>query len=301
MKAHTFTSAVLDDEVWPRDIDQSAGSRLIDQIASVTGVPTEHVRSLTLRRYEGIAYERLYRATGTPWVRSLGIYHRRRVMRGQQACVQCVKHGGHLKLIWRLSLSFMCLTHGVELIDACEGCGHPLEFHRRDMGDFRALGQPLSVLCTHCGVPLRRGRVVYSHALRRSQASLDAILGGGDAHIGKRRVQPLVYMNGLRLLIAACTNGRHGLEFRSSLARVLRRPGLLNVERRKGRRYFEEYSCLERGEILAAATRLTEEWPHAFVEAAQDAGLRASAWSGYGLLPPYWLDRVIRSNLCRSA
>ena len=62
------------------------------------------------------------------------IYHRRRLRFGQLFCPACLREDmpRHLHMHWRLASSWICLRHGVSLMDACPHCGAPFAPYRND-------------------------------------------------------------------------------------------------------------------------------------------------------------------------
>jgi len=121
--------------IWNRDIDRSASDPLLAQIAAHSGLTVEQLSSMTLRKAEA-SFKGESRGGSlcgiSPWINSLGIFHRDRRRHGMQYCAECLKVDRAFKREWRLSFVTVCPIHESPLADCCTHCDAPVMFHRND-------------------------------------------------------------------------------------------------------------------------------------------------------------------------
>lgn len=120
--------------VWTRDLDRSLSEEMLQAIAAASGCRLEQVRCMTYCSQLAAAAVPVHRSGFLPWLLPLGIYHRRRLRFGQLFCPACLREDmpRHLHMHWRLASSWICLRHGVSLMDACPHCGAPFAPYRND-------------------------------------------------------------------------------------------------------------------------------------------------------------------------
>ncbi|MFD9047229.1 TniQ family protein [Streptomyces zaomyceticus] len=92
----------------------------LESVATATGFLPEHIRQLTLERFEHRAlylnHDRRQVDRSRIWGRVGGS--------GSRFCPQCLaENGGRWELSWRLGWSYACLTHRRLLADFCPQCG----------------------------------------------------------------------------------------------------------------------------------------------------------------------------------
>lgn len=142
---HTFCEiSIGKQEIWTRDIDISAPSSLLQKCAKLSNESLEAVEETTLQQ----AVRRLHpdgkRASFTPWMLNLGIYHRTRTSPGWQFCPDCwEEHDPYFRKSWRLAFMTHCDRHPeTQLVDHCSHCEALIVPHRTPKLDFR--------LCHEC-------------------------------------------------------------------------------------------------------------------------------------------------------
>lgn len=193
---HTFCRYVFGSRpVWNRDVDHLVDSSMIDAASKATGERADRLRAATLHRYEGTLYEQLGQAY-TPWVLSLGVYHRLRKRHGQQFCSECLRESEPwMRLDWRLAWVTCCLKHGLVLHDACPRCETPMVFHRS------AVDITGHLRCHCCGADLvRRNSPTASAHMTRFQAWLELAMKQNVVEIGDQTVATQDLFSGLRVL-----------------------------------------------------------------------------------------------------
>ena len=159
LKLQTFCAIVFgrDKNIWNRDIDKFAPDWLIEHIATATGTSIQAVINTTLKSYGGIIYETHQPNGNTKCVNPLGIYHRTHKHYGLQYCPICLAHDQepYFRKYWRLAFYTECEKHHILLHDRCPNCGHPINFHRVEIG-MRSLIKPKLVInCFKCDYDLR--------------------------------------------------------------------------------------------------------------------------------------------------
>lgn len=138
--------------VWNRDVDVSASSGLIDDLAVASGQPREVLEELTLGRWEEVTRRQPELLQGTyHWIGSIGVYHRRRLRSGLAFCPACLAEGGGFLRQWRLSFWTVCPIHQTLVLDRCPRCGAPAQPQRQ--------GFDISV-CWNCFTNLASARAV---------------------------------------------------------------------------------------------------------------------------------------------
>lgn len=106
------------ENVWNRDIDQSASSQFIERISIKAHLSVGDVAALTL--------------TDTPTfaLNCLGIYHRTRNRYGLRFCPLCISESPYYRREWRSVLAVFCSRHQCHLLDSCAACGTMITPHR---------------------------------------------------------------------------------------------------------------------------------------------------------------------------
>jgi hypothetical protein len=159
-------------QFWTRDIDRTAGDKMIEAVARDTGLSRAKLEAATLRG--------LVKALGFPerlqgsqrGILPVGVYHRVRRRFGQQYCPVCLAADPpYLRRVWRLEIMVVCPEHGVLLRDACPSCDAPFIPHR----DHSLVRHR----CHHCGSPLTLGHAgnVTPRAAMLQQAALRTLSG----------------------------------------------------------------------------------------------------------------------------
>lgn len=157
MKVQPFCNRLFGNtrQVWNRDVDRLAPAWLLEALATHTGTPACNVFATTLRRYEGVLYERFRSSGHLHWVQVMQMYHRKRMGYGQQYCPQCLRGDPtpYYRTRWRLSIITVCSKHRCMLLDQCLACGSPVSFHRVDTGLLLDNSRDLAG-CVSCGSDL---------------------------------------------------------------------------------------------------------------------------------------------------
>lgn len=108
------------------DSDLKPGPNAVAWLAANHGILPQEVAHMTLASLDGILLRFRGGASVPRWVLPLR-YTRRDRPFGFPFCPLCLREDvePYFRLRWRLSLSSICPSHGVRLVDACSRCGHP--------------------------------------------------------------------------------------------------------------------------------------------------------------------------------
>lgn len=137
---HTFCDiSIGKQEIWTRDIDISAPSSFLQKCAKLSNESLEVVEETTLQQAVRRFHPDGKRASFTPWILNLGIYHRTRTSPGWQFCPDCwEEHDPYFRKSWRLAFMTHCDRHPeTQLIDHCQHCDALIVPHRTPKLDFR--------------------------------------------------------------------------------------------------------------------------------------------------------------------
>ena len=289
-KLHTFCHALWPGlQIWNRDIDRMAGSAMIGDLATVSGVSVARIKATTLADYAGLVFEADVDANAwRPWILPLGIYHRTRRRAGNQWCPECLScdDAPYYRKRWRLAFVTACLRHHCVLLDRCEGCQAPSMPHRT-----------LDPACHLCGLDRR-------HAPRRKadakvlalQTRFEEILEGTEPRDALEASHPLAYFGTLRRVLQTVATGPRSHRLRVHLSGLY--GGDPTAPAWEGHeRSVEFLPVLERHRMLTFAAPLLRGWPWMMVGLLGEAGVWKS-WAlpdGKGGGSPFiYADPVLR-------
>lgn len=117
--------------VWTRDVDVSAGHRLLAHVSTASGNSVERLSEMTLSQWASCTARDGHLQGINHWINSIGVYHRRRRRHGLGYCPMCLSDNGCFLRRWRLSFWTVCPLHNVQLLDCCPHCSEPVHAHRQ--------------------------------------------------------------------------------------------------------------------------------------------------------------------------
>ena len=304
LKLQTFCAIVFgrDKNIWNRDIDKFAPDWLIEYIATATGTSIQNVINTTLKSYEGILYETHQPNGNTKWINPLGIYHRTHKHFGLQFCPICLAHDKepYFRKYWRLAFYTECEKHHILLHDRCPNCGHPINFHRVEMG-VRSLIKPKSVVnCFKCDYDLRDAtkdklnsgdwETTIQH---RTLLDFHEI---GWGFTDKFSIQYLYQLlDVLRHLCVLMSSKRRA---NCLLPYVARELGFeINTIDCYSRVTFEKFSVSDRHILFHCSIWLVLDWPQRFINVCKINNLTYSYLLHDYLMPPFWFHSIIYFHL----
>ncbi|MFD0962550.1 TniQ family protein [Pseudofulvibacter geojedonensis] len=119
---------------WNRDIDLIIPSKIIDKTIKHTPLKKADIIKMSLKTYEGFAFESIKLNSRNLNIGSIGINHRKRQKYGLVYCPICVKQN-YYRTSWRLLTSLICVKCNQYLLDRCGKCYSPISFHRINIGN----------------------------------------------------------------------------------------------------------------------------------------------------------------------
>lgn len=300
LRLHTFCDlAWRRKAIWNRDIDKSADEEILRVLSEKTATPIERVRQTTLAAYEGWLYEKHNPYGNTNWILPLGVYHRLRRRRGLQYCPRCLRSDGepYFRRRWRLAFMTVCETHGVLLLDKCQRCGAPVNFHRVEPR------QESIECCFRCGFNLNKARtskLVRCQdlcCLSAERRWLDAIRQGYIRVSSEEAVDSLLFFRGLRILVRALYSPRH--RERVFVRKAAERFDLprLTTSLRSRHADFEHHNLLQRHLGTSYLASLLDQWPTIFLQLSKEARLSRAYIVGDRLDVPFWLEHAALDSL----
>jgi hypothetical protein len=303
--AHAFAAVT-----WPgrrilhQDLDRTVDPEVLELLATRARVAPERVRAATLTAYTGWLYEAYARGHKIPWILSTAPQLRKR--QGLPFCPACLAGPAppYFRRRWRLAFVTACEVHGRPLLDACPRCKalvHLLAAGPSASWQHLVHPQPPH-LCRMCGHDLRQGEG-QADAIEAPlpvalsfQKHLLAVLERGWTMVEPDKpVYSHLFFEGVHQLVRLLkADGRaRGLEGAA-------REGLgLGPAPKRPRRppAFESLPAPERGELLAMAGWLLDDWPERFVKVCRQGRAAATTVLRNMDRPPFWLWSVIAEHL----
>lgn len=249
------------------EIDRAYHPKLIQALATGTGVPIERVLETPLLSDEGYIF--LYRQYGTTeWVLpTMNVDGH--VSKGLAYCPLCLKTDTipYYRKSWRYTFNPVCPVHRVFLRQGCPECGKPHNY-------FEVIGQstgsPIKT-CMHCGADISRamGNTDYTPLIDGALHIQDLLNIGVAANSvdipGYGSVHALSYLRVLRALMRTlCTPTIASWvihHYQESLPQGIN-AGVL--ERTYHGLLLEQRSMEETATLLCLASALMAEWPSRF-------------------------------------
>ena len=153
-KVHTFCTVICPQEqIWTRDLDLNPPQKLVEQLVTYTIASEAQVNGTMLGTLEGIIQETINHNGANPTILPLGVFHRKRKLKGQQYCVSCLVKDGetpYFRRRWRLSFWTVCEDCGCYLDEECPHCQFPINFFRQELGKKNSGPGPLLSNCYNC-------------------------------------------------------------------------------------------------------------------------------------------------------
>lgn len=191
--------------------------------AQVCDLAPEEVDSMLMRQFDGLAFDLTgLDVTDANSVRAVA--HREWAgFSGSACCPACLReNGGGWLLRWKLWTSFVCMEHGVLLVDCCPRCERRTGSYRADQGNRPrfATHVPTPGRCANslavgaggtgkaarpCGQDLTSIQTVdlaNAPRLLQAQQDVNVVLKCGRGHVAGQQVSALTYFKHLRSLVA---------------------------------------------------------------------------------------------------
>lgn len=245
-------------QIWNRDTDRTTDHAWLDELATLTDIPTNWLEASTLLPFRRILGPTL-RNGDTPLLLSVSVFHRTRRRHGLQFCPLCLSEDRPwFRRTWRLGFVLACPTHNVPLLDSCPACDSPVIPHR-------GLCLELSY-CHQCGKSLISGRssTRFNTDILQWQQWLLSALSETSLEVGPFK-QDEIYTT-VRSLLSILTARRTHTALREVLC-------LSDVSLPVDRLQFEHARAHERALMMETLTAWLAAWPLTFRKGANAARL----------------------------
>lgn len=258
-------------EIWTRDIDRSASGKMLAALAGFCDMSHEAVHGMTLQAWEATLSATGCRQGVAPWVNSVGVYHRIRKLHGLQYCPKCLSEAPVFKRRWRLSFVTVCAEHRVALRDACPHCDAPIVPHRSRQAGSR---------CHGCG----RNLCAPSPAMRSDLGECAEL----QRHFLEVGVLPTALIRYGAISAAEFFDGASQV-LQVAKVKLARAAGDGQGDSAR----FELMRTERRAKYAAVLFHLLSDWPHRFMEFADEHSLSQTCFAQYSSMPP-WIAEVVR-------
>jgi len=294
-------------QVWSRDIDRTADSRIFEVVAEKACVSRERAWQTTLEPYEGVLYERHVKRGAATWLMPIGCRQRSRRLFGLQCCPVCLLEDTepYYRRSWRLSFMSACRKHQVMLIDRCDRCGSPISFHESDFGSYDWPEELRMTVCKHCQrdyrdiLPVSLNNHPLGHWVAQFQAGAEKAMEFHWATLDNGiEIMSLLYFEGLRHLNRVLAENSHAAVFRQAVAGQLNMP-FDPIEYAHGH-FVERLDAQIRFFLCGMMGWLLADWPEHFIWSCKVAKLSSDYFQDRRKVMPYWLSMPIKWYADRS-
>ncbi len=294
----TWKQLGLPKMAWYRDIDRWLNEDHIDQIATLSGTALARARQTSLRSWQGVLWESLETRGGAQWLMQVKSVGRIKKLAGQQYCPHCLTSGTpYFRKSWRLIIPF-CSLHMRWLLDRCQKCASPINFHSGDYG-WSVVGPELrSAYCGKCGHDLRlctTAPVPPTLGFYNLVQQIDLALGGQWAVVGDEELHPLPFFRGLRILLCVLASNKAPRRVRERAAEQ-GAPLAFRTARNSLHLVLEQLEIEERARLFSLLAWILEDWPYRFIDTFREARIR-SDWFRRSWQVPWWLEKRISTDL----
>jgi hypothetical protein len=279
-----FLSLHLGDTAfWARDVDRGT-ARYETRLSEYSGLSLQSIHAMTLGSWMNALRADRYKPEGsvavTPWINSLGIYHRTRRLHGLLFCPHCLESVGSVQKRWRLSFMVLCPQHVCPLLDACPRCDAPFVPHRATTRGYWCHSCHLNLAQGELGASEQTGG--YDDLMRLQRLMYQNLVAGkglGEEHIDS------LELRGLRDLISVLLTGRRAEWTMSEL-------GVAGGPHHPGHGRLETTRLRTRVIAMKACAQLVEGWPKSFRAVAAKLHLTQSCFQPITPMP-VWLSTEV--------
>lgn len=249
-----------------QDLDNFAPANLVKRLAIGCGIDEEALTGCTFVSFKGAINHNHNKRGRNPWILPTTIDNNARLRPGLQFCPLCLADDKpYFKMTSRLAFVTACTRHGVRLRDRCPHCSEPI----------RPLQASSLWLCSRCDRDVRVETEAVAHRTLAWQQKAEAAAKTGYIQLGGEFVPSATWFAIARQIAALMVNGPKSANFRSATAKLYGGDSS-SFEKPTKRQPFEYLEVADRLRLFTQIAKLMEGWPHRFVQAAWDAGIRRS-------------------------
>lgn len=268
MRPITFLNSIMGSRknLLAQDLDNFGPDKLLQRLSNGCQIDVTTLRACTLASFQGLVNVNHNKRGRNPWVLPTTVDNNVRLRPGLQFCPLCLRdEKPYFRKIWRLGFVSTCTAHGISLRDRCPHCLEPI--------------RPLEVVepwqCSSCSKDIRVMTAAASTELLTWQRRSESALSLGWIRLGDEYVASTIWFAIMRQIAALLVNGPKSAAFRLSTADLYGGDDV-PFPKPTERQPFEFLEVEDRCRLFTQVARLTEGWPHRFVQAASDAGLHRS-------------------------
>ncbi len=262
--------------IWNRDIDGLSNPIIWKRLAEANRVSPATAHGTTISSLAGRVFDQHVPNGKTKHLLRLGVFHRSRRRYGQQFCPHCLASDSdpYYRLNWRLAFTVACTIHRRAMLDRCQSCGHPVEFHR---------GDPLKtsiIQCHACGGRLDRQRSpTVSPVVLDLQAYLESAISNSHAQFSNiSRFRSVDLLSVYSQILRVVSTGSRSQSLRNTLSSVYGTdPTPLKFQ--TGALEAESLDVENRIRLAEMCAPLLLDWPGRFIDACVKAGF----WKSWAL------------------
>ncbi|MBV8660437.1 MAG: TniQ family protein [Burkholderiales bacterium] len=213
---------------------------------------------------------------------------------GIPICPACIDETGqpHLQLAWRSAFMVYCLKHRTPLVDRCPACDTSISRSKMD----NDAGLPGS-RCLRCQHELRivRTNDVDAPWIEYQEGLNSVELPTCWQAVGA--THPFVCLAGVRAFINLLQSSKINPKFRALVTTADFDPPSKTPSGAPRFWSFEYAPATHRVALLDAIANLFRDWPHHFLDLAEQSSLRWSDFQATNAEVPCWLQGVIDDHL----
>lgn len=289
MRPITFLNSIMGSRknLLAQDLDNFAPVKLATRLSQGCDVEEKALLNCTLVTFQGALSHNHNKRGRNPWVLPTTIDNNARLRPGLQFCPTCLSdEKPHFRKVWRLAFVTACSRHGMRLRDRCPHCFQPI----------RPLEAAAPWQCTQCDGDVRVLTATVTHTVLAWQMRAEAAAEMGWVQLGDDFVPSPIWFAVTRQIAALLVNGPKAADFRSAAASLYGGDDSAYPKPTK-RQPVEYLEVQDRLRLFAQVARLMQNWPHRFVQAAWDAGIRRSHAIKDMAFAPYAYESVLRAYL----
>jgi len=289
MKPITFLNSIMGSRknLLAQDLDNFAPPNLVMRLAAGCDVDQDELLRCTFTSFQGALNHNHNKRGRNPWILPITIDNNARLRPGLQFCPACLKEEKpYFKKVWRLAFVTACSQHGTRLRDRCPHCSQPI----------RPLEAATPWQCSHCDGDVRVETEAVTGETLVWQRRAEAAVKAGWIKLGNECVSSTIWFAIARQIAALLVNGPRSAGFRSATVALYGGDDKAYAKPTK-RQPLEYLQVGDRLRLFTLVARLMEGWPHRFVQAAWDSGIRRSHAIKDMAFVPYAYESVLLTYL----
>jgi hypothetical protein len=296
LKLHSFTGLVVPGfQVWNRDIDRSAPTEMLSMLSEQTGLSYHGLFNMTLRAYEGYAFEKFNPTGSTPMICPLGIWHRKRKSFGQAYCPQCLYESvaePYFQRKWRLAFSVSCAKHQLQLYDCCPHCGAPIAYHRHDFANKSVPYRQSVAACFRCHHALYDCEWIEEREQRLLdfQKAFEILLSCGWISIANAPIYSFQYLRVVKQIMRIFFSNRPDCQ---KFKRLCSSKAQIEMPQLQNNPDVEYARISDRRMSLKIALWVLLDWPERFIQVGSESHIYRTTFAKDLDSIPYWFDKVL--------